>query len=249
MRPTAPIFLAVREAKPYLRRWLGRRYRATLAAMSPKERFEYIARTNGWRGRNSVSGRGSDSDQTRYVQERLPGLFADLAVESVLDIPCGDFRWMSEVGFERPVRYIGADILEDVVDANRQRYGQAETGSRDFVQKDVTSDPLPRVDLVLCRDCLVHFSFDDIHRAVANLVRSGSTYFLITHFPECKRNSDILTGEWRPINLQKAPFNFPEPIYMLNENCTLGNGRYADKSLALWKLQGIAGALPPRERR
>ncbi len=249
MRPITPLFLIVRGAKPYLRHWLGREYRATLASLSPKERFEYISRTNGWRGRKSVSGRGSDSDQTRHIQEHLPRLFDEFGVESVLDIPCGDFHWMSDVRFGLPIRYIGADIMEDVICANRQRYGQAEMGSREFVQKDITCDPLPKVDLVLCRDCLVHFSFYDIFRAIANVIRSDSTSFLATHFSECRRNFDIMTGEWRPINWQIPPFNFPEPIYVLNENCTLGDSRYADKSLALWKIEEIAEAATAREHR
>jgi hypothetical protein len=41
---------------------------------------------------------------------------------------------------------------------------------------DLTGDPLPRVDVVLCRDCLVHLSFQNIFRAFANLRRSGSRY-------------------------------------------------------------------------
>jgi hypothetical protein len=49
---------------------------------------------------------------------------------------------------------------------------------------DLTRDPLPKVDLVLCRDCLVHLSFDDIYESLDNLRRSGSMLLLTTTLAE-----------------------------------------------------------------
>jgi hypothetical protein len=40
---------------------------------------------------------------------------------------------------------------------------------------DLLVHPLPKVDLILCRG-LVHFSFDDIFRALQNLCASGSRF-------------------------------------------------------------------------
>jgi len=41
---------------------------------------------------------------------------------------------------------------------------------------DITSDPLPRADVILCRDCLVHFSLADAQAAIGNFARSGSAH-------------------------------------------------------------------------
>ncbi|HEX5634534.1 MAG TPA: class I SAM-dependent methyltransferase, partial [Gemmatimonadales bacterium] len=112
---------------------------------------------------------------------------------------------------------------------------------RDFRVLDLLASPLPAVDLVLCRDCLVHLSFADIARAVANLRRSGSRWLLTTTFPAQDVNEDVVTGDWRPINLQAAPFDWPAPEELLVEQCTEADGRFADKSLGLWRLDALPG--------
>ena len=46
-----------------------------------------------------------------------------------------------------------------------------------------------------------------------------------------------MTGDWRPINLERAPFHLPAPQLLLNEQCTEGGDTFADKSLALWRVE------------
>jgi hypothetical protein len=46
-------------------------------------------------------------------------------------------------------------------------------------------------------------------------------------------------GKWRPLNMQLPPFNFPNPICIINEKCTEGEGEFKDKSLGLWRLKDI----------
>jgi len=99
---------------------------------------------------------------------------------------------------------------------------------------------------VLCRDCLVHFSFDDVFRALANLCRSGSRYLLTTHFTGPAENRDIVTGDWRLLNLEREPFLLPAPRRVLVESCTLEEGRGQGKCLALWELETVRAALDGR---
>jgi hypothetical protein len=134
------------------------------------------------------------------------------------------------------VNYIGADFIPELIDANQQRLARSR---REFRVLDLLSSPLPAADLVLCRDCLVHLSFADIARAIANLRGSGITYLLTTTFPEQSVNEDIRTGDWRPLNLQNAPFHWPSARELLNEACTEANGLFADKSLGLWRLDAV----------
>ena len=47
---------------------------------------------------------------------------------------------------------------------------------RVFLRLDLTRDPLPDGDLILCRDCLVHLPFEDVRRAVRNFKRSGARW-------------------------------------------------------------------------
>jgi SAM-dependent methyltransferase len=197
--------------------------------------FTDLYHRRGWGAEESISGTGSAQSQTEFLRHRLPELFQQFGVSAVLDLPCGDFNWMRTVDL-RGINYIGGDVVEQLVRLNTQQYA---CDGRAFRCLDITSDDLPTVDLILCRDCLVHLSFADILLALQNVCRSGSTYLLATTFPLRKRNADIPSGKWRPLNLTAAPFNLPEPVHMLNEHCTEWDGRFADKSLGLWKIEDI----------
>jgi len=188
-----------------------------------------------WGIRESRSGTGSNLEQTKTIRDRLPTLLGELKVRKLLDAPCGDFYWLKEVELDLD-EYNGGDIVRELIEENRKRY---KGPGRKFTVLDIIEDEIPRVDLVLCRDCLVHFSFRDISSALDNIKKSGSTYLLTTTFRRRAENEEIYTGQWRPLNLQQAPFNFPEPINLINENCTIDNGLYADKCLGLWKLSDL----------
>ncbi len=203
--------------------------------MENQDRFTYIFRSRLWSS-SSVSGPGSESVQTQQLRDQLPDVLDRFGVRTLLDLPCGDFGWLSAVDLDLK-RYIGADIVTELVEMNAERF--RDDPMREFRVLDLTGDPLPKADLVLCRDCLVHLSFADIERALRNLRRSGSRYLLTTTFTELGTNIDIATGDWRPLNLCREPFGFPEPLAVLVEGCTEENGAYADKSLGLWEIASI----------
>ena len=196
------------------------------------EVFAAIARSNTWAGEESLSGTGSSLQQTAVLVEKLPKLLRELGVDNMLDIPCGDFNWMQTVDLSG-IQYTGADIVESLVLANRQRYRHL---SRRFLHMDLKQDELGAYGLVFCRDCLVHFSIGDIHRALDNIRTSGSRYLMTTTFTGQTENRDIPTGGWRPLNFQLPPFNFPEPVMLLNEKCTEWDGLFGDKSLGVWRV-------------
>lgn len=197
--------------------------------------FTTIFQSNHWTGEVSVSGLGSDDIQTAAIRSQLPMLINKYNVKTLLDLPCGDFNWLSRTDL-RIESYIGGDIVPDIIDANNIAY---KTPTRNFRLINIITDPLPAADLIFCRDCLVHFSNEDIIKSVSNIKRSGIPYLLTTTFTECKENTDIVTGDWRLLNLTLPPFNLPKPIEIINEECTEGNGTYRDKSLGLWRTEDI----------
>ena len=132
--------------------------------------------------------------------------------------------------------YIGGDIVPKLVEQNQRNFGNSK---RRFLHLDITSDYLPQVDLILSRDCLVHFPFSEISAALKNFKSSQSTYLLTTTFTGPRPNLDIPMGEWRTLNLQMPPFNFHPPLRLINEKCTENNGTYADKCLGLWRLEDL----------
>ncbi len=211
-----------------------RRRERRLLAMTPEDVFGTIYRHNKWGGKQSMSGKGSDLDQTAHLIESLPILLRQYEVGSILDIPCGDFNWMQHVDLSG-VHYIGADIVPEII-ANNQKY---EKDGIDFQVLNLTEDPLPTVDLIHVRDCLVHLSFEHALAAIQNIKKSGSKWLLTTTFPNEIENEDIVTGQWRRLNLEKSPFDFPSQSAMLNEQYFEDNHDHNDKSLGLWRIADL----------
>ncbi|MDX2442963.1 MAG: class I SAM-dependent methyltransferase [Bacteroidales bacterium] len=199
------------------------------------ERFSYIHKNNHWVGQSTVSGEGSEEKQTQEVRTNLPKIISQFKIRTILDIPCGDFNWMKNIELNIK-QYIGGDIVPEIIEQNNTRYSN---DNRKFLQLDIIKNKLPMVDLIFCRDCLVHLSIEDIQKSIENIKNSNSQYILTTTFTECEVNEDIITGDWRIINLCQDPFNFPEPILVINEDCTEGNKTFSDKSLGLWKISDL----------
>jgi len=202
---------------------------------SRKSVFTDRFRNNGFAGRESISGRGSDLVQTEIIRKEIPLLVQEVDAKSFLDAPCGDFFWMKETELG-VAKYTGVDIVPDLIEQNRKQYGNE---TREFMVLDIVKDRVPRADIILCRDCLVHLSHKDIRSVLRNFKRSGSTYILTTTFTGCHENKDVSPVGWRPINLQRPPYNFRKPLKQINENCTLDGGKHTDKCLGLWKLDSI----------
>ncbi|BBH54056.1 class I SAM-dependent methyltransferase [Fluviispira sanaruensis] len=222
------IFVFIREKYLILR----------LKLISHRKIFTQIYKNNSWGDKDSFSGSGSNLKQTQIIICELPILFEEFSIKDILDIPCGDFYWMRKVIFKN-IKYMGADIVEELINNNKIY----EKNNISFKKIDLISDQLPKVDLILCRDCLVHFSYKNIFSALRNICNSGSKYLLLTSFKDHANNYDILTGQWRAINFENAPFNFPKPIKIIVEGCTEGDNKYTDKSLCLWDINEVKNVL------
>lgn len=200
---------------------------------STEKTFTDIFKKNCWDDSYSRSGPGSNLTSTKIIREELPGIIKKLNTGSILDIPCGDFFWQKETNLGLDV-YIGADIVEEIIEKNNRDYRNTKYK---FVKLDLIKDCLPKVDVIFCRDCMVHFSNRDIFNAIDNIKRSQSMYLIATTFTLRKKNKNILTGQWRAINLQRPPFYFPDPIFVINEDCSISHNK--DKSLAVWKISEL----------
>ena len=206
---------------------LGLRPRA--ASSVQRDIFTNAYDQNIWGNAESRSGAGSTRERGAHFRAALVEVFERFEIRSIVDAPCGDFNWMRDVITDHD--YAGIDIVESLIHANRERYP-----NRRFQCADLTRDPLPKADLIFCRDCLVHFSYADIRAAIDNFRRSGSRYLFTTSFPNAT-NIDIRTGGWRPLNLQAEPFFFPEPVAVIDEFLP-------DKKLALWELAYPSDTVP-----
>ena len=220
--------------KRWSKAWFQQRwYRMLLRHVTNQGLFTLFYDQNLWNNPESVSGPGSTLEATREIRDALPRLLKTYHIRSVLDIPCGDFHWMQSVNLHQ-TRYIGGDIVKALIEKNSIRYSSEK---HCFKVLDLIRDPLPQVDLVLCRDGMVHLSDKEIMLALKNIRKSGSRYLLATSFPDKPVNVDPGITHWRPLNLQQPPFGLPPPLEIIHENEK--DGRYVDKSLCLWKLDTL----------
>jgi len=217
------------------RKWNSNIKSAKFNKMNSKEIFTEIYNTNHWKSLESISGSGSESNQVNSLIQDLEKLLNDLKIKTLLDIPCGDLNWMKKINLTN-IDYIGADIVEELIECNINQF--KERTNFKFKVLNLINDSLPTSDIIIIRDCLVHLSYENIFKAIENIKSTNCKYLLTTTFTNHSQNYDIVTGDWRPINLQEHPFNFPNPILVINENCTEGN-EVKDKAMALWEINKI----------
>lgn len=211
--------------------------RRKLSQMTPEAVFTDYFRRNKWRDPESRSGKGSNLRATAELRGLLPPLLHDLGVKSIVDLPCGDFYWMAHVDLTG-IDYLGADIVPDLIAQNTARHG---TPTRSFAVVDLIAGPVPKADLLFVRDCLVHLSHDHVMQALANIRASGATWLLTTVYPATPTNEDIVTGQWRALDLTKPPFNFPPPVRLIAEGAASERGQGPDKHLGLWRVTDLPG--------
>lgn len=194
-----------------------------------KQIFGSIYKHNLRGGRDSKSGSDFDIVETAKIRAELLRLFRRLNIKSILDIPCGDLNWFSQIKLSEDIGYIGADIVQELIDDNKARYPDT-----DFRVMDIIGSELPRVDLVLCRDLLGYYPNNYIELALANIKSSGARFLLATTFPKVQKTVDIEVGRWRPINMEYFGLKL---IALIDENLVNKSGENSGKMLGLYRLR------------
>jgi len=201
-----------------------------------KERFADIYSNNSWGNSESKSGPSSTLARTAQIRQQLPSFLANHSIRSILDAPCGDLNWMSTLLQDGLIgSYIGGDIVDDIIQHNKKNFSNLKNSK--FVVLDITKDALPHSDLLLCRDCLFHFSYADIRKFLLNFSNSSIPFLLTTtHYNRTSfLNKDIPTGGWRWLDLFQEPFHFPAPIDRISDG--------GDRELCLFTRQQIKDLL------
>ncbi len=203
-----------------------------LRAATIAERFSAIYRNRVWLNEGapgSLSGFGSELANTISVRRNLPILIESLNTRCLLDLGCGDFNWMRDVPL--PCDYIGADCVQSVIETISKVDGNER---RRFICLDATTDRLPSADTVLCREIFFHLSFKDLMLIVNNIRISGASFLIATTDPSTLFNSDILSGDFRMLNLTKGPLHFPNPDLSIPDDDFVPG-----RMLAVWKVSRL----------
>jgi hypothetical protein len=197
-----------------------------------KNIFTEIYNGNHWGCPESKSGFGSSVEYTESLRFQLGHLLKCFNINSIFDAPCGDFNWMKVFMEANPlVEYIGGDIVKEIVDLNASNNTIKNVK---FIEIDITKSALPKADLMICRDCLFHFSVDSTFAFIKNFLRSEISFLLTsTHVNINKEivNSPILDGSFGLIDLMSHPYNFPKDFIYSIEDWIQG---FPKRRMLLW---------------
>jgi hypothetical protein len=164
----------------------------------------------------TLCGAGSTLAETEHLRAELPQVLHELGVKRLLDAPCGDFNWMDHVDLDW-LHYIGCDNNEANLAAARRR------ADLDFRLMNIIEDDLPPADAMLCRDFYQHLPHRMVFSALRNFVCSGIPWLLATTHDNTVNDDIPKASMFRRLNMQIAPFCFPEPHMLIPDPMESGH--------------------------
>ena len=139
-----------------------------------------------------------------------------LDIRSLADAGCGDMEWMEGVSRQFTL-YFGIDRSEVRITDLDPLYGRRQ--GHFFACRDVSQDPLPSVDAILCRDLFAEQDIRTVSDLLDNIRHSGARYLMASTTP----------GAGAPLDLTAAPINMPLPLLDFADDA-------AGKKLGIWLL-------------
>jgi hypothetical protein len=187
--------------------------------LNTQQIFTKIYEENAW-GKSSNEEEkffsGNGSRQVEIVSAYIAAVREFLASlgskPNVADLGCGDFHVGSNIR-EFCDGYIACDIVPSLIEFNKQRFRHLNV---DFRVLDLTTQELPKADVVFIRQVLQHLSNALIANAIPKIQSSYKFLVLTEHLPSAanfKPNLDKPAGpNVRPalgsgLVLTKPPFN------------------------------------------
>jgi SAM-dependent methyltransferase len=156
--------------------------------------FDRIYERGTWSNQGEeLSGGGSYGKVADDYVAFLTAFIQERAVESILDIGCGDFNIGSRIA---PLveRYTALDVSGRIIELNKRRF--SALANVEFRRADACTEPLPKADLITLRQVLQHLTNAQIEMILRNFERSGTRFALVTEHlaaqtPRFRANADL----------------------------------------------------------
>ena len=160
------------------------------------------------------SGTGSIEFNNKEYVEFLQNFLDNNHIKSVVDIGCGDWNISKNIDWKN-VRYLGIDVVDSVIKNNIEYYSKNNVR---FMCKDITDyKNLPNAEVYIIKDVLQHLSFENINKILNNISKKKFKYLIIVNDTTLLNlNLDINDGLYRPLDLQKSPFQLKSPFKIVS---------------------------------
>ncbi len=157
-----------------------------------------------------TSGTGSTVASTVEYRALVQKFMKDHRIKSVVDIGCGDWEFSRLMNWDG-IDYTGLDVVKSVINKNKQKYAKSNIR---FIHADISKYNLPKGDLLLCKDVLMHLPNKDVASVLRNFKKY--MYCLVTNNISKNRNykinRDIKRGGFRFVDVTRPPFNLKGKI-------------------------------------
>lgn len=196
--------------------------------MSSQQTFTDIYNKNIWR---FGSGRGSLISATKPYRIFLEEFVRQHQVQSIVDFGCGDWQFSQLIDWGN-AEYLGLDVVGDVIERNKKKFARKNIR---FEIAPPRPEDIPTAELLLVKDVLQHWNISEIQNFLHHALPKFQ-FVLITNCvrPESKMNLEIRTGDFRPLDVRRPPFDIDAQCVLTFE----GFGAYSLstlKYLFLWQ--------------
>lgn len=172
-----------------------------------------------------MCGPGSNYANTRNIVKQLPQVLKDLGITFLIDMGCGQFTWMREVLEQTDIAYLGIDVDDLMLEANRNA-AEALGARVQFVRGSIHNpqEVLPNAYPVLstgiiARDVLIH----ELPQNIPPLVEKWSQlakYLLTTHLAGGKNTAKtyVAIDDWYYTPTEMDTLLKKKPLRSIREN-------------------------------
>jgi SAM-dependent methyltransferase len=199
----------------YLRLRSLRKKHRIYADLSLSDTFRRIYRTKTWGddGERFHSGKGSRGQVAEQYLASVINFIREHRIQSVVDLGCGDFFIGAQIVEATGVRYIGVDVVSELIEHHRDSVHNPLVS---FLLADITCDPLPQAELCLIRQVLQHLSNQEIAKVLRN-VEGFARVLISEHVPahpqsinhDKPHGPDIRGIYGSGVYVEKPPFSIP----------------------------------------
>lgn len=171
---------------------------------------------NNYKG---TSGEGSSIEYNKEVYiPFLQNFIKDNQITKIVDLGCGDFRCGPEIYDNLDVIYYGYDAYQKVIEHNKIN----NKPIYNFIHLDFYNniEKVNNADLCILKDILQHWSLIEIYKFLDYIGNNKKfKYVLICNCcGQTENNTDIKTGDFRPLSCDFFPLKRYRPIKLLNYN-------------------------------